>query len=78
MKYLILVIAVLLMMGCSKTTSERTHDYILPTGLEHCKVYNMTDGHVKSLTVVHCPDSTTSTTHSCGKSCIRHTTVISE
>lgn len=66
MKNLILVL-LLLLVGCERTTKDATTNFILPTGMEDCKVYSMSNGRGIYITVVRCPNSSTSTSYSCGK-----------
>lgn len=64
------MIAVLAMMltGCDFSSKEKTSSYTLPAGLEDCHIYRVTpDGMGKTLYVVRCPNSNTSTTYSSGK-----------
>lgn len=77
MKYAAILLSLVVLSGCERSTSERTDDFILPEGLKHCKIYKLSNG-ISHMKVVHCPNSTTSTTHSCGKNCTAHNTVISE
>jgi hypothetical protein len=76
MKFVLL----LLVLACSKETTEHTANYILPAGLEDCRIYKLYDGY-SSLKVIRCPKSETgvSWTTSSGKSTTTHyTSVISE
>ena len=64
-KYILIVISVLFLMSCEPSTSE-DKGFVLPEALSHCKTYFMTDGRGRGITVIHCPNSTT-TTQSGGK-----------
>lgn len=64
-KYILIVLSILLLMSCEPSTSE-DRGFILPEGLNHCKSYFMSDGKGRVITVIHCPNSTT-TTQSGGK-----------
>lgn len=75
----LLTIATLMVTGCddSDTGSQRnvTAKYNLPTEMADCVIYRMSGGmSVNELTVVRCPNSTTSTTHQEGK--VRRTTIV--
>lgn len=83
MKYFYKVFTLLLvcftMCSCKEETKQVTRQYELPDDLSSCKVYEMSgNGSLRTLTVVHCPNATTSTTHSCGKNCTATNNVISE
>ena len=57
-----LIILALLLCGCSKSTDEIDSEYVLPSGLEDCKIYKLAPGGLaRTLYVVRCPDSNTST-----------------
>ena len=51
--------------GCQP--SVETANYPLPAELQDCKLFKLSDG-IHSITVVRCPNSTTSTTYREGKS----------
>lgn len=65
MKHLI-IIAALLIAGCTPETKEISANYVLPKGLEDCQIYEMSAPTAR-LYVVRCPNSTTSTTTTSGK-----------
>ena len=70
-----LIILALLLCGCSKSTDEIDSKYVLPSGLEDCKIYKLHPGGLaQALYVVRCPDSNTSTnwSESNGKSTTYH------
>ena len=61
MKYATLL-ALLLLTGCRETiTSEINDGYRLPTGLKDCTIYRMESARYRDVTVVRCPNSTTTT-----------------
>lgn len=69
-KMLMIMISILAMgalSGCEKETKDTTNNYILPEGLQDCKIYNMRNTGGSNITVVRCPLSATSTTYSSGK-----------
>lgn len=69
MKVLLVFLLTFLLVACSKETSEVTSEYILPQGMEHCKVFNMRPGNGgNSLVGIHCPNEIVSITRSSGKS----------
>lgn len=47
--------------GCEKQTTENTDKYILPEGMEDCKIYTMISKNGGVLQVVRCPLSVTTT-----------------
>jgi len=61
MKY-ILISLLLLLVSCTRETSEVTQEYQLPAELSDCKVYTMNAESGNRLHVVRCPLSTTSST----------------
>ena len=62
----IILVSLLLLTGCEAKTTEK-RNFILPGGMEDCKVYSMSNGRGIYITVVRCPNSSTSTSYSCGK-----------
>jgi hypothetical protein len=60
----ILVFAVMIS-GCAPSAEERTANFtVMPDGLKDCKIYRISDGMMVGITVVRCPNSsTTSSTH---------------
>lgn len=58
----------LLVLGCSRT-KEATPNYELPREMSDCRIYEVcyTDGN-DCIIAVRCPNSTTSTTYTVGKS----------
>ena len=77
-----LIILALLLCGCSKSTERIDSKYVLPSGLEDCKIYRLnSEGLTRALYVVRCPNSDTSTNWSerSGKSTTYHNVnVVSE
>lgn len=59
------ILLVLVLAGCEAKTTEKK-DFILPSGMEDCKIYRMSNGNY-GITVVRCPNSSTHT--DCGKHC---------
>lgn len=60
------IFAIGLLSGCEKRTTEYTSNYVLPSGLEDCKIFNLNSG-FSNITAVRCPLSSTTTTYSTGK-----------
>lgn len=60
------VVTAALLTGCDSNTSSITHRYVLPPELSKCKIYDMSNG-TNSIKVVHCPNSTTTTSYRSGK-----------
>ena len=57
--------------GCNNDPSytDKSTSYLMPEGMKDCKVYRLEgEGNSKTLTVVRCPSSDTSTTYRVGKS----------
>lgn len=62
MKYLIITLFGIILMGCGEAnTEETTKAYILPEGLSDCKIYRLEPQNGVILRVVRCPNSETST-----------------
>lgn len=80
MSKLFLIAAIFLVVGCSKSTKNVSEKYELPEGLTDCTVYYMTGENARSLTVVRCPNSSTTTRYSfkSGKSTTTHNNVVVE
>ena len=66
----------LLASGCTPSAQERFFP-VMPKELQDCKVFDLDDGTGKTprLTVVRCPNSSTSSTYKSGKATM-HTAVI--
>lgn len=62
-----LILLSLLLVGCDRETVENTNNWILPEGLKDCKVYYMSSSSGGYMTVMRCPNSTTSVTYPQGK-----------
>lgn len=60
-----LAAAAVVLAGCSPNYNSLSMP-VLPDELKDCKFYIVTDG-IRELRVVRCPNSTTSTTYSSGK-----------
>lgn len=74
MKYLLMVFAFIMLMGCDPVTKEKTNGYILPEDLKECKVYYLSNGG-SSMNALVCPHANTTTSYQNGK--VRyHTSVI--
>lgn len=60
----------IMLSGCNNPNyTDKTTSYMLPEGMKDCKVYKLEgEGNSKTLTVVRCPYSETSTTYRTGKS----------
>lgn len=55
--------------GCNPSYTDKSTSYLMPEGMKDCKVYVLEgDASSKTLTVVRCPSSDTSTTYRVGKS----------
>lgn len=67
-KFLMIAVLAMTLTGCDFSSKELTSNYSLPNGLEDCHLYRVTpDSMGKTLYVVRCPKSSTSTTYSSGK-----------
>lgn len=62
-----ILIVLFISSGCEKTYVEATDNYLLPFELQDCKVYYLSNSGGGSITVVRCPNSSTSTNYSSGK-----------
>jgi outer membrane PBP1 activator LpoA protein len=69
------VFALGILSGCEKETKENTSKYVLPEGLQDCKVYNMRGEDGSELNVVRCPISSTTATYRSGKTNRTTTTI---
>ena len=66
MKNIMILLALVVLMGCGKQTSEVSSNYNLPEELKDCKIYHIDYG-LSGLYVVRCPMSYTTVTYRCGK-----------
>ena len=75
-----IIIAALLLCGCDASYSDVRQHYKLPDDLSGCKIYELDgDASSRTLYVVRCADqTTTSEQHSCGKGCVRKSSVTAE
>lgn len=61
-KIIALSAIVLALVGCDASTENRSHKYIMPEGMEDCRVFRMEgDGGAQTLYVVRCPNSQVNT-----------------
>ena len=65
MKYVILLLPVLCLVGCSPRYTQESYP-VVPDDLKECKFYSLV-GERNSIQVVRCPNSTTSATYIEGK-----------
>lgn len=65
----------MLLSGCETETKEISQNFEFPEGLKDCKMYSMRGKDGGHLTVVPCPLSATTTTHSAGKSTVTNTVI---
>lgn len=65
----------MLLSGCETETKEISQNFEFPEGLKDCKMYSMRGKDGGHLTVVRCPLSATTTTHSAGKSTVTNTVI---
>lgn len=72
MKKIILIALVTFLVGCEAETVDVSHEYQIPDELADCIFKRMNSSTGKLITVVRCPNSTTSTI----KSDKAHTTTI--
>lgn len=64
-----------LLSGCYDRTDSgpATHLYALPQELKDCKIFYLYNDGGGRLTVIKCPDGSTSVSRNCGKGCVEHT-----
>lgn len=55
------ILAMGMLSGCEKSTTEATEAFAMPEGMEDCKVYYMSSSNGSNLVVVRCPNSATTT-----------------
>lgn len=71
-KYLTVVFLVFTVIGCNIRTEERTNAFNVPKELSDCKIYSLgtngSDNIAQIITVVRCPNSSTTTDYKSGKS----------
>ena len=72
-----IIIAALLLYGCDASYSDVKQHYKLPDDLSDCKIYELNgDSSSRTLYVVRCAEQTTTgEQHSCGKGCVRKSSV---
>lgn len=73
-KLLIAVLCTFALVGCSRTQNT-TSRYELPDELSDCSVYYVKENVVNGMTVVRCPNSTTTTVYKQGEETRSVTTV---
>lgn len=71
----VMISSVMLLSGCETETKEVSQNYDIPEGLKDCKLYEMKGKDGGRLTIVRCPLSATTTTHTSGKSTLTNTVV---
>lgn len=71
----VMVLLVILIAGCDDRPVETTNKYLLPAGLDDCKLYVIGSFMGGYINVVRCPNSSVSTSWGCGKSTC-HSSVI--
>jgi hypothetical protein len=71
-KYTVITLIAVSMLGCNIDSEETTSTFNIPKELSDCKIYkvgtNKTTERTDIITVVRCPNSSTSTTYRSGKS----------
>jgi len=66
-KIIVMVVLSLALVACEKSAQDTTSKWLMPEGLNDCKVYYLQNTGGNSITVMRCPNSET-TTQSGGKS----------
>ena len=61
------IIMLLFVVGCSKSYTEKTHQFELPDELRGCKIYHLSSDQGATLWVVRCPASVAGVTYPTGK-----------
>ncbi len=68
-KFIGISFVAIVLSGCNPSYTDKSTSYLMPEGMKDCKVYVLDgDASSKTLTVVRCPSSDTSTTYNVGKS----------
>jgi hypothetical protein len=75
MKKIVIIFALLALSGCTNKYSEANFP-VRPPELSDCKFFKMSNSSGEKITVVRCPNSTTSTTERVGKQ--DQTTVVTD
>lgn len=75
-KIVLVMFSVLFLASCTPGYNDNTGSYKLPTELQDCKIFELNGGagNLTTLYVVRCPNSSVTTTSSCGKNCERSVT----
>lgn len=68
MKTLLMVVLCVVLTACESETKDVTRSYKITQELVDCKLYRLSDDGGGGITVMRCPNSTTSTTSSADKS----------
>ena len=72
-KFIGISFVAIVLSGCNPSYTDKSTSYLMPEGMKDCKVYVLDgDASSRSLTVVRCPSSDTSTTYRVGKSLHRN------
>lgn len=76
MKILTMVLVAVMtagLVGCTPQATEaidKSRAYVMPEGMNDCKVFRLNSSSDRDIFVVRCPmTTTTAETHSCGKGC---------
>ena len=76
MKKLMIAIVLLTLAGCGDPSAKDSTDkWMLPDGLKDCKIYSLSNGKGGYMRVVRCPNSSTTTSYTSGKTLV-NTTVL--
>jgi putative SOS response-associated peptidase YedK len=65
-KYIGIVFAAMIVAGCTNSAKEVVYP-VMPPELKDCKVYAISSESGRDITVMRCPNATTSTTYKEGK-----------
>lgn len=73
-KKLLIVGALVVLTACTPSTKQ-FHPQVLPSELSDCKFYTVNPDGMQNITVVRCPNSSTSTQYKSGKTTLSATVI---
>jgi hypothetical protein len=74
MKFSVILAMVMMVSGCGQKTTEISGKYILPAGLQGCKLFALENG-MSYMRVMRCPASATTVTYTAGKTTVTNVVI---
>ena len=69
--------AIVFLVGCTPTAKDLSHEFtVMPEGMKDCKIYGLVSNIGSRVTAIRCPNSSTITNFSSGKS--THSVIVVE